>query len=75
MAKSDESIKILENSIEQNNPEWKDLYKPLKSNSSEMITSRYEQQVVWEVLLEEYKELLKMERLGSKLDPEINLLA
>ena len=29
----------------------------LKSNSREMITSRYEQQIVWEALLKEYREL------------------
>jgi glycosyltransferase involved in cell wall biosynthesis len=34
------------------------LYKHLASNSREMITSRYEQKLVWEALLEEYKRLL-----------------
>jgi glycosyltransferase involved in cell wall biosynthesis len=34
------------------------LYKHLASNSREMITSRYEQKLVWEALLEEYKHLL-----------------
>jgi glycosyltransferase involved in cell wall biosynthesis len=34
------------------------LYKHLASNSREMITSRYEQKLVWEALLEEYKQLL-----------------
>jgi glycosyltransferase involved in cell wall biosynthesis len=34
------------------------LYKHLASNSREMITSRYEQKLVWEALLQEYKQLL-----------------
>jgi len=34
------------------------LCKHLASNSREMITSRYEQKLVWEALLEEYKRLL-----------------
>jgi glycosyltransferase involved in cell wall biosynthesis len=34
------------------------LYKHLASNSREMITSRYEQKLVWDALLEEYKRLL-----------------
>ena len=34
------------------------LYEQLKSQAREMITSRYEQKVVWEALLEEYKKLL-----------------
>jgi glycosyltransferase involved in cell wall biosynthesis len=34
------------------------LYKHLASNSREMITSRYEQKLVWEALLVEYKHLL-----------------
>ena len=38
--------------------ENKDLYQHLKSNAREMITSRYEQRVVWEALLEEYKRLI-----------------
>ena len=46
------------------------LYQELKTNARKMITSRYEQQVVWEALLEEYKLLLKMKGLDSKLDPE-----
>lgn len=33
----------------------KDLYQKLKSSAREMITSRYEQKVVWEALLEEYR--------------------
>lgn len=36
----------------------KDLHQQLKSNARMMITSRYEQKVVWEALLEEYKRLL-----------------
>ncbi|MBS9767574.1 MAG: glycosyltransferase family 4 protein [Flavobacteriaceae bacterium] len=35
------------------------LYKHLKSNSREMIVSRYQQSVVWNALLEEYNQLLK----------------
>jgi len=35
------------------------LYEQLKSQSREMITSRYEQKVVWEALLEEYRRLLR----------------
>jgi len=34
-------------------------YKQLKSNVREMITSRYEQSLVWNALLEEYNTLLK----------------
>lgn len=37
----------------------KKLYDHLQSQSREMITSRYEQQLVWEALLVEYKSLLK----------------
>ena len=37
----------------------KDYYSVLKSNARKMITSRYEQQVVWEALLAEYKSLEK----------------
>lgn len=44
-----------------NNPAY---YKSLKTNAREMITSRYEQRVVWEALLEEYNALLKNQRLG-----------
>lgn len=36
-----------------------DLYQKLKINSRPMIQSRYEQSVVWEALLKEYKTLLK----------------
>jgi hypothetical protein len=36
-----------------------DLRNRLKSNAREMITSRYEQKLVWEALLEEYKRLEK----------------
>lgn len=38
------------------NPE---LYKSLQSKSRSMITSRFEQKVLWEALFEEYKRLLK----------------
>ena len=37
----------------------KDYYSVLKSNARKMITSRYEQQVLWEALLAEYKSLEK----------------
>lgn len=37
----------------------KDYYSVLKSNARKLITSRYEQQVVWEALLAEYKSLEK----------------
>jgi len=36
-----------------------DLYQELKSNARDLITSRYEQKVVWEALLKEYRCLLK----------------
>jgi glycosyltransferase involved in cell wall biosynthesis len=39
--------------------ENKGLYQHLKSNAREMITSRYEQRIVWEALLEEYKRLIE----------------
>ena len=37
----------------------KDYYSVLKKNARKMITSRYEQQMVWEALLAEYKSLEK----------------
>lgn len=37
----------------------KEYYKQLKENSRSMITKRYEQQVVWNALLEEYNRLIK----------------
>ncbi|SDH45437.1 glycosyltransferase family 4 protein [Myroides phaeus] len=43
----------------------KEYYKQLKENSRRMITERYEQQVVWNALLEEYNRLIK-EYEGSK---------
>jgi glycosyltransferase involved in cell wall biosynthesis len=39
--------------------EDKELFKNLKSNARQMITSRYEQKLVWEALLMEYQTLLK----------------
>ncbi len=39
--------------------EDKKLYNHLQSQSRKMITSRFEQNLVWEALLEEYNELLK----------------
>lgn len=38
--------------------ENKELYQHLKSNARDMITKRYEQVIVWEALLEEYKRLI-----------------
>lgn len=38
-------------------------YQSLKARAREMITSRYEQQVVWQALLEEYNTLLKSKGL------------
>ncbi len=37
----------------------REYYERLKENARPMITSRYEQQVVWNALLEEYRRLLK----------------
>lgn len=37
--------------------EDKNVYKNLKNNARQMITSRYEQKLVWEALLEEYRRL------------------
>ncbi|MDY0781372.1 glycosyltransferase family 4 protein [Tenacibaculum sp. IB213877] len=39
--------------------EDEDFYKKLKANAREMIMARYEQSLVWNVLLEEYNTLLK----------------
>lgn len=58
--------------------EDQDLYQQLKSNAREMITSRYEQELVWEALLDEYESLLKEKGMDlgleseQDLDPEIN---
>jgi glycosyltransferase involved in cell wall biosynthesis len=43
--------------------EDKNVYKNLKNNARHMITSRYEQKLVWEALLSEYQDLL----VGSKI--------
>ena len=43
--------------------EDKSVYKTLKNNARQMITSRYEQKLVWEALLSEYQDLL----VGSKI--------
>jgi glycosyltransferase involved in cell wall biosynthesis len=43
--------------------EDKNVYKNLKNNARQMITSRYEQKLVWEALLSEYQDLL----VGSKI--------
>ena len=42
-----------------------ELYLKMKENSRKMITDRYEQQVVWEALLDEYKRLLKEKGLNN----------
>jgi glycosyltransferase involved in cell wall biosynthesis len=39
--------------------EDKNVFKNLKNNARQMITSRYEQKLVWEALLEEYRRLLE----------------
>lgn len=39
--------------------EDQDLYRQLKNNAREMITSRYEQKLVWEAILSEYQKLVK----------------
>jgi glycosyltransferase involved in cell wall biosynthesis len=58
--------------------EDQDLYQQLKNNAREMITSRYEQKLVWEALVEEYESLLKEKGMDlgleseQDLDPEIN---
>lgn len=45
----------------------KDYYQQLKANSRQMITERYEQQVVWNAVLEEYNSLIaQYERLKNK---------
>jgi len=43
----------------------KELYLKMKGNAREMITERYEQQVVWDALLTEYKSLLKDKGLDN----------
>jgi len=43
----------------------KERYSYMKSNARNMITERYEQQVVWEALLTEYKSLLKAKGLDN----------
>jgi glycosyltransferase involved in cell wall biosynthesis len=43
--------------------EDKNVYKTLKNNARQMISSRYEQKLVWEALLSEYQDLL----VGSKI--------
>ena len=40
-----------------------ELYNSLKSNARKMITSRYEQKIVWQALLEEYRTLLNEKRI------------
>jgi glycosyltransferase involved in cell wall biosynthesis len=44
--------------------EDKELYKNLKSNARQMITSRYEQKLVWEALLMEYQTILQEKGLA-----------
>lgn len=43
----------------------KELYLKMKGNARRMITERYEQQVVWDALLTEYKSLLKDKGLDN----------
>lgn len=43
----------------------KELYLKMKANARKMITDRYEQQVVWDALLREYKSLLKDKGLDN----------
>ena len=43
----------------------KEFYRLMKSNARTMIKERYEQQVVWEALLKEYKSLLKDKGLNN----------
>lgn len=43
----------------------KELYLNMKGNARQMITERYEQQVVWDALLTEYKSLLKDKGLDN----------
>jgi len=43
----------------------KELYLKMKRNARRMITERYEQQVVWDALLTEYKSLLKDKGLDN----------
>jgi|LSQX01.2.fsa_nt_gb glycosyltransferase involved in cell wall biosynthesis len=46
--------------------EDKEYYNKLKANARPMIQSRYEQSVVWNALLEEYKRLLKEKEIEFK---------
>lgn len=48
--------------------EDKELYSVLKSNARPMITSRYEQKVVWEALLAEYDRLLAQKGLSREVN-------
>lgn len=43
----------------------KEVYLKMKANARKMITDRYEQQVVWDALLTEYKSLLKERGLDN----------
>lgn len=43
----------------------KDLYARLKSNARRMIIEKYEQKVVWELILNEYQDQLKSKRVVS----------
>jgi len=46
--------------------EDKELYNSLKSKARKMIKSRYEQKIVWQALLEEYKTLLNEKGIEYK---------
>ena len=52
-AKNKEQLKAKMQLLSENS----ELRNKLKSNARAMITSRYEQKMVWEALLEEYKQL------------------
>ena len=53
--------------------EDKKLYYHLQSQSRKMITSRYEQKLVWEALLEEYKFFLKDKGMDIETDTDLGL--
>ena len=47
--------------------EDKNVYKNLNNNARQMITSRYEQKLVWEALLSEYQDLLDGSKFKNNL--------
>lgn len=56
-------VKLMEN---------KGLYRKLQSNARQMIKDRYEQQMVWQAMLEEYKYLLKEKGLSAPVGGRLN---